>query len=368
MVKKPYFSIVIPTFNRAEKLQFVLFCLLRQTLREIEIIVSDNCSTDKTRNVVDGQADPRVRYHKNAHPSIYSENLQNAINYARGKYIFIHSDDDLLPNADSLQILHDALVTTDAGFLRVNYLCISPDKKQLFFFNQKREITHNRQLPPDTSPRDIMDFLIHVDHYFITGLVYKNRIPKNVGIIPSEHAPWIAILLHVTKKYGAYFMDQPHVVASWSTWRNRTDGLHPVYSFKEGKLESEYYFKEVKKILSDHDYREFVHQQCMRIYVGIFPVIKILVGNRQLLALSERIRLMDPDMNGNIYFWTYLFLSLYIPGIILKTVKNFVRWLFMRKQRTSQSDELLKKYRKLEQGYLNATHVISIRKSAFFFT
>ena len=93
MTKKPFFSIVIPTYNRAEKLQFALHCLLKQTFKDFEVIVSDNWSTDNTKDVVMHSGDKRIKYTRNIKPTIYSLNLQNAINHAYGGYIFFHSDD-----------------------------------------------------------------------------------------------------------------------------------------------------------------------------------------------------------------------------------------------------------------------------------
>ena len=55
-------SIIVPTYNGE---QYILKCinsLLDQTLKEIEIIVIDDGSTDNTKNLVLSIKDPRVKY------------------------------------------------------------------------------------------------------------------------------------------------------------------------------------------------------------------------------------------------------------------------------------------------------------------
>ena len=41
-------TIAIPTFNRKEYLGLAIECCLRQTYGNVEILIVDNCSTDRT--------------------------------------------------------------------------------------------------------------------------------------------------------------------------------------------------------------------------------------------------------------------------------------------------------------------------------
>ncbi|MGZ8158598.1 MAG: glycosyltransferase family 2 protein, partial [Methylobacter sp.] len=56
------YTVIIPTRDRAETLEATLRTCLRQTYENFEIIVSDNCSGDNTKEIVDGLHDPRIRY------------------------------------------------------------------------------------------------------------------------------------------------------------------------------------------------------------------------------------------------------------------------------------------------------------------
>jgi len=49
---KPMFSIIIPTYNRAERLKIALESIFNQTFQDFEVLVCDDGSTDHTKDVV----------------------------------------------------------------------------------------------------------------------------------------------------------------------------------------------------------------------------------------------------------------------------------------------------------------------------
>ena len=65
MTGSPTATVCIPTYNRSGLLRASLQSVLWQSLRDVEVIVSDNASTDDTEDVVRSLRDPRVIYHRN---------------------------------------------------------------------------------------------------------------------------------------------------------------------------------------------------------------------------------------------------------------------------------------------------------------
>ena len=57
--KTPFFSVVIPTFNRSDLFPYALRSILDQTFGDFEIIISDNCSQDNTPVTAKQFTDPR---------------------------------------------------------------------------------------------------------------------------------------------------------------------------------------------------------------------------------------------------------------------------------------------------------------------
>ena len=48
----PYFSIVIPTYNRAHLIEHTINSILKQSFKNYEVIIIDDGSTDNTRNLI----------------------------------------------------------------------------------------------------------------------------------------------------------------------------------------------------------------------------------------------------------------------------------------------------------------------------
>lgn len=91
-MKQPLLSICIPTYNRCEVLDetlTLLFDNLEFDSERIEVIVSDNASTDRTLEVVRNY--PQVIYHKNEF-NIKDDNFSTVLSLAKGKYIRLFND------------------------------------------------------------------------------------------------------------------------------------------------------------------------------------------------------------------------------------------------------------------------------------
>lgn len=121
-------TIAIPTYNRAQSLRATLLSFIVQIeqegLRDVEIVVSDNCSTDDTPGVCASFASEypgvSVRYFRNGSNLGFDGNVNTLFCHASGKYVWTFSDDDRpAPNA----ILHvvDRLRQRDVRFAFANY-------------------------------------------------------------------------------------------------------------------------------------------------------------------------------------------------------------------------------------------------------
>jgi glycosyltransferase involved in cell wall biosynthesis len=94
----PFFSIIIPTYNRAHLIGNTIQSVLSQSYPHFEIIVVDDGSTDNTEDVIASFDSPKIRYIK-----IKNSERGYARNYgakqAKGEWLyFLDSDDKLYPN------------------------------------------------------------------------------------------------------------------------------------------------------------------------------------------------------------------------------------------------------------------------------
>lgn len=118
----PFFSIILPTYNRAHFLPKAIESVLKQTFEDWELIIVDDGSTDNTKEVVAKYQDSRIRY-------FFQENQErsaarnNGIISSKGEFIcFLDSDDYFLPEklntyyqvlqatTSKIAILYDGLI------------------------------------------------------------------------------------------------------------------------------------------------------------------------------------------------------------------------------------------------------------------
>ncbi len=94
----PFFSVIIPVYNRAESLRTAIESVRAQSCQDFEILVVDDGSSDDPRNVVDSFHDPRIRFI--SQPNGGGGKARNtAIDQARGRFIApLDSDDVYLPH------------------------------------------------------------------------------------------------------------------------------------------------------------------------------------------------------------------------------------------------------------------------------
>ena len=94
---RPLVSVGVATFNGARFIGQALESLSRQDYPNLEIVVSDNASTDATAEIVRAYAarDPRIRYSRNARNLGSIGNFDRAFELARGEHFMWAGDHDL---------------------------------------------------------------------------------------------------------------------------------------------------------------------------------------------------------------------------------------------------------------------------------
>lgn len=104
----PLFSVVIPTYNRANKLKKTLDSVVAQSFVDFEVLVMDDGSTDDTKAVVESFRDARIRYEWAPNSGGPAAPRNRGLMHASGMYVaFLDSDDWW--NPDKLKICHKFL-------------------------------------------------------------------------------------------------------------------------------------------------------------------------------------------------------------------------------------------------------------------
>jgi glycosyltransferase involved in cell wall biosynthesis len=353
MLKRPFFSIVIPTYNRAADLQFALYCIFQQTFSDFEVVISDNCSNDNTKSVVQNIKDKRIRYFRLKKTVGNAVNFKNGIKRAKGKYIFLHSDDDFILYSQSLGEVYNKIIRLHPGYVRINYVSLSLDKKRIFYYRIAKPFIKNEYFPQFLKNEKILSVILDSDPYFISGIIFRNDSLKGIKIVDSDPVPCIEVFFHVIRNYGAYFIAKQHMVASWSRREMKKNTQHHIYTLIQGKLRCEKYFEAVRKTVNKQTYRAFLQRELTHLFVIMFPIMKSSIGNKKILQISSRILLLDPTMRKSILFWAYLMVALLLPGNLLRILRDLFINLFARFSKVEGGERVYESIKNLEMEYSN---------------
>lgn len=125
----PLVSIGLPVYNGENYIKEALESLLAQDYINFELIISDNASTDKTKNICLNyiKKDKRIRYYRNNENLGIEPNFNKVMKMFSGKYCMLASHDDLwLPEYIStlVRILEDNsdVVLAFSGVQRIDHL------------------------------------------------------------------------------------------------------------------------------------------------------------------------------------------------------------------------------------------------------
>lgn len=146
-MKKPLISIIIPTFNSEKFIKESLDSAINQTYRNIEIIIIDDNSTDKTESLI-----KNFKWENTAY--IYIKNKFNigaassrniGIRVAKGEYIaFLDSDDKWLPEKLEKQL--DFMEKTGSYISCTSYFKINEKSQRYQLVNPPDLINYSRLL------------------------------------------------------------------------------------------------------------------------------------------------------------------------------------------------------------------------------
>jgi len=128
MNNQPLVSVILPTYNRVKYIRKAIESVLGQTYRNLELIIINDGSNDKTSKVIYGFAkkDQRVKTIKNETNIGLVKSLNKGITKSKGKYIARIDDDDVWSDKQKLEKQIEFLennsdyVLTGGGMIKIN--------------------------------------------------------------------------------------------------------------------------------------------------------------------------------------------------------------------------------------------------------
>lgn len=263
----PYFSIIIPVYNREKFIEKAISSVLQQTYTDWELIIIDDASTDSTPKILESYITyDKIKIIRNNRNEERSKSRNAGINLSKGKFIcFLDSDDYFLEN--HLELMHKLISSNDEsvafyhsnGFINKNGL--STEKNVSINPQNPVEsvILHNIPVNTTCIHRNILTkeqfdtrLNINEDIYLFARIIaqypyYSHAIPTTVWVIHDENTkktvenPYLPQL----KSSNIIFNDpilKPYITKSLIKHRYHKIFISLVYYHVSSPIKSLYYF------------------------------------------------------------------------------------------------------------------------------
>jgi glycosyltransferase involved in cell wall biosynthesis len=237
------YTVIIPTRDRAETLEATIKTCLQQTYINFQIIVSDNCSKDNTKQIISNFKDSRIVYINPGRRLSMAANFEFALSHVTDGFVmFIGSDDGLMPGAityvESIvkQYKVKAVSCNQASYVWPNF----PDKSIagnfIFFESKKIEIRNSKKwikktlAYPSLYCFQLPNLYCGFVHKEVIDKVYKNGIYFR-SCTPDAYSAFATAIF--IDNYA--FSHKSFCIAGASAKSNGASSLHPVGNSNESR-------------------------------------------------------------------------------------------------------------------------------------
>ena len=242
----PDISVIITVYNQANKFYSALRSVQNQSLKNIEIIIIDDCSLDNTTEIITQymKEDERIIYIKHESNDGKIKSRSDGVRIAKGKYITIIDGDDSLSNKNILYNSYTIAKMANLDIVQFRFalfnkkICINLNSNLDYIQNLKNRIIYQ----PELSQK----FIYYSENDLIEGYANRNIVSK---LIRNE--VFKEILKYIGPKYTEdYILDYEDTIMSVSLFKkgNSFYYMHECgYYIAKGELVNNYPFIQSKK-------------------------------------------------------------------------------------------------------------------------
>lgn len=283
----PFFSIIIPTYNREKIIQKTIESVIIQSYDDWEILVIDDGSKDNTKKVVEQcmQRDKRIKY-------IYQNNAErsvarnNGIKHALGDWIcFLDSDDAFKKN--HLETIHERIKINQKEKNRVSFYVTG--QETINTITGEKTILNNK-IPNKDKPFFFANGSIVPGRVCISKKVLeKHKFDESIVIVEDADL-WFRLSCHYQCEYideptfTYYVHDNNSINIRNNVYKTRLDGLLKTFNKPEKKFLTKF---QIQLILSNCYFG--IH----RFYIGRNEIFKARISLIKAIVLYPRCRIKE---------------------------------------------------------------------------
>lgn len=192
----PFFSVIVPTYNRAAFLSKAVESVIGQTYTDWELIIVDDGSTDGTKEFVLSYKDKRIQY-------IYQENAErsaarnNGIRHAQGEYVCFMDSDNVM-ESNRLELLQQQ-IEQQPNITAVFYTDIRhvfPEDESKNFVIRGKQLT----IPPDYN--ELIQIVIATPQMCVATQILREYMFNPIVSIGED----MELLFRIAQKYPVVYL------------------------------------------------------------------------------------------------------------------------------------------------------------------
>lgn len=260
----PLISIGIPTYNRAGSyLKSALESALAQTYPNLQILVSDNCSSDDTEKLVRSySSDTRLHYHRHDDNIGANANFNFCLDSAIGEYFLLLHDDDLIDpdfiDCCVVKIQQANLASGQLGLIRTGTRIIDGAGRELY--------SSSNNSSSDDFATFWRDWFAGRTSYYLCSTLFHTRSLRQLGGFGSPHNLLLDLVAAVSISAQSQWADVAEVKAAFrmhdgeitaaakiSDWCE--DSLDLIERFERAVGDSPSFMREAHQFISSMAYR-----------------------------------------------------------------------------------------------------------------
>jgi glycosyltransferase involved in cell wall biosynthesis len=231
-------SVCIPSYNAARFIGATIKSVLDSEYRNIEIIISDDASTDDTVKIIESLQDRRIRLYQNGRNEGPVRNWNRAVTQATGEYVSLLNHDDQFGPFWPLFAVHHLERSPHIGWVATAFHVIDTWERPLALRSRFRT---TGEIPKDVAFLETAKL-----NGLGPGFVVRRKILEEVGYYDENAGPGADndLFLRLAAKYPLFYCaTHPH-----TSWRLHEHNLTHRWGILEQAREC---IRMLKKIFSD---------------------------------------------------------------------------------------------------------------------
>ncbi len=320
----PMVSVVVPTYNRSEKVRGAVSSILAQSLKDLEVIVVDDGSSDRTQQLLAENFGNRIRYFWQPNQGA-SVARNKGIEEARGEWIaFLDSDDRWEPDKLEWQLKAIDQFGSQCGACYTDVRFFNFPETRTMFELAESNYRHDREIGINN---DVLRLLVKPGGagmvICLSSFIARTEIMRKMGrfnpaLLYSQDSEFMFRMAMITR---FCYVNRPLVLFDRSPVADRHIGVSSEWNKMEFFLrDSQLRLEELMRSTTDQPaaIRSLVRRQLGAIHNGW---VNCYLESNQLsearLAASKAVW-MNPTMNVAIK----LLLTWLSPSLALRIVRG----------------------------------------------